>query len=281
MKLPSLKIPLFGKGLPIIDVHAHTFFGNADMQGIARSNGATFTIEGLKKECAHNGVLAACGIHNDLAKATPIDAAAIAEQQKIMPALIGVGIINPAKAGKDALADTEKAISDGTLRALKIYPGYYPVFCTDKAFHPFYKLAAKYSIPVYVHAGDMIGEGARLKYARPLPVDEIAVDFPDTNFIITQMGNPWFIDTAEVVYKNPNVYTDTAGLFSGIVSYSSLYSQRIQYAIDYIDNPRKILYGSDWPMVRMEAYLRFMRGVIPKELHANVFYENAKRLFRL
>jgi predicted TIM-barrel fold metal-dependent hydrolase len=276
MQLPTR---LFGKQQQIIDVHVHTFFEQPDAREIARGNGAEFTLEGLRKECMANNVQSVCSLYNNFDQ--PLDSKTIAEQKQSFQSIVGVGIIHPLKLKKDSLAKTEKAIADGTFKALKVYPGYYPVFSIDKRFHPFYKLAGKYNIPVYVHAGDTLSSEARLKYCRPLDVDEVAVDLPDTNFIITQMGNPWFIDAAEVTYKNPNVYLDTAGLFAGMVSFSKLYSSRIQYVIDYIEDPRKILYGSDWPMVRMKEYIEFIKSIVPKQMHQKVFYDNAKRLFKL
>lgn len=271
---------LFKQKMPIIDSHAHTFFEHPDAKEIAAHNGSDFSLEGLRKECEANNVQFVVGLHNNFDSVTPLNLAKIIEQKKAMPNLIGVGIVHPLKMAKDSLKKTEQAISDGTFKALKVYPGYYPVFCMDKRFAPFYKLAGKYNIPVYVHTGDTISDDARLKYTRPLDVDEIAIDFPDTNFIITQMGNPWFTDAAEVAYKNHNVYLDTAGLFSGM-SFSKLYNDRLEYVIDYIDDPRKILYGSDWPMVRMKQYIDFMQKVIPKQMHQKVFYDNARRLFKL
>jgi hypothetical protein len=39
-------------------------------------------------------------------------------------------------------------------------------------------------------------------------VDDVAVDHRDLQIIICHLGNPWFRDCMEVVYKNPNVSAD-------------------------------------------------------------------------
>ncbi|MEK6822241.1 MAG: amidohydrolase family protein [Nanoarchaeota archaeon] len=270
----------FGKRMHIIDVHAHTFFKHPDFSDIAKGNGADFSLEGLRKECATNMVDFVGTIYNDFDGQTPIGVEEFVRQRQQLPAMFGIGIVHPLRTKKDSLKKTEEAILDGTIKALKIYPGYYPVYCTDERLHPYYRLAGKHDIPFYIHSGDTMGKGTLLKYARPLHVDEVAVAFPETNFIITQMGNPWLIDAAEVAYKNDNVYLDTAGLFSGM-QFSEVYTKRLQYVVEYIDDPRKFLYGSDWPMVRMADYIKFVKSVFPKDMHQKVFHDNARKLFRL
>jgi predicted TIM-barrel fold metal-dependent hydrolase len=271
---------LFFKSVPIIDAHVHTFFRQAEIQGIAKDNGVDFSIDGLRKDCAANNVLHVCAIYNDFDGVTPIDDGELAKQQEEFPAILGVGVLHPFRMDKNSLKRTEKAISDGVFRALKVYGGYYPTDCTDKRFAPYYKLAAKYNIPVYVHTGDTIKQNAQLRFCRPMAVDTAAVAFPDTKFIITQMGNPWLPDAAEVAFKNDNVWVDTAGVFSGM-RYNKMYTSRIQYFIDFVDNPSKFMFGSDWPVARMRDYIAFIRTMFPKEMHQKLFHDNAKKLFRL
>ena len=59
---------------------------------------------------------------------------------------------------------------------------------------------------------------AKLKYAHPLNVDEVAVDNPGVKIIICHLGNPWILDCQEILYKTKNVYADISGLFCGVPS---------------------------------------------------------------
>ena len=34
---------------------------------------------------------------------------------------------------------------------------------------------------------------------------------PDTRFVLAHVGNPWFRESAEVIYKNMNVWADLSG----------------------------------------------------------------------
>ena len=121
-------------------------------------------------------------------------------------------------AGSEAKVDVpriERGLKSGQYSCIKIYLGYVHQYAYDKNYEPAYQLAEKYHVPVVFHTGDTDSKRAKLKYADPLTVDEVAVDHPNVNFIICHLGSPWFGDCMEVVYKNKNVYTDISGLVLG------------------------------------------------------------------
>ena len=52
-------------------------------------------------------------------------------------------------------------------------------------------------------------------------------------------------------------------------------------AFDYSEHPDRFLYATDWPLAPMKDYRDFIAKVIPKPFHTEVFYANAKALFKL
>jgi len=47
-------------------------------------------------------------------------------------------------------------------------------------------------------------------------------------------------------------------------------------------NPRKVLYGTDWPLATMESYLGFVEELkLPPKDRALMLFENAVSLFKL
>ena len=50
-------------------------------------------------------------------------------------------------------------------------------------------------------------------------------------------------------------------------------------ALTFMNKYDRVLYGSDYPIVQMSSYRRFIEAVIPKEHHARVFKQNAEELF--
>ena len=178
----------------------------------------------------------------------------------------------------------ERRLKDRRTVGLKIYPGYEHAYPSDGRFEPAYEMAARHQVPVMVHTGDTYAPQAKLKYAHPLNVDEVAVDHPNVDFVVCHLGNPWFHDTAELLYKNENVYADISGLVleEFTAPLEAYMRDELKNLLLYSGEPHKILYGTDWPLVRMAPYLRFVDqlGLTP-EHRALLLGENTARLFRL
>ncbi len=182
--------------------------------------------------------------------------------------------------------DTIKKHITPKTAGFKIYAGYYHYYVWDAIYHPIYKLAEEYDLPVVIHTGDTFSEKGLLKYAHPLEIDELAVSFPNVRFIIAHFGDPWIMDAAEVAAKNKNVYIDLSGLIIGDqqeINHFLVpeYITHIKRGMIYLDNYKKLLFGTDWPLVKVKPYVEFIKKLVPKEHHADVFYNNAKRVFKL
>jgi predicted TIM-barrel fold metal-dependent hydrolase len=138
---------------------------------------------------------------------------------------------------------------------------------------------------VMIHCGDTYAKDAKVRMAHPLLVDDVAVDYPDVKFVICHLGNPWFQDTAEVLYKNDNVFADISGLTLGDFSYEfeRYLVQRVKDMIMYMGDPGKqLMYGSDWPLVRMAPYIKFLESLeLPDAAKDNIAWRTAARLFRI
>jgi predicted TIM-barrel fold metal-dependent hydrolase len=175
-------------------------------------------------------------------------------------------------------------LKNGLVRGLKLYPGYEPFYPNDKKLRPVYELAEEFDVPVMIHCGDTFSPSGRLKYAHPLHVDDAAVDFPRVKFVICHLGNPWFDDTMEVIYKNKNVYTDISGLVLGDFSerYERYMCKKFEGFLLVGVEPSKVLYGTDWPIASMESYLRFVEDLrMPSSEKAQILFHNSATLFKL
>lgn len=179
----------------------------------------------------------------------------------------------------------EERIRDGLVKGIKLYPGYDRYAINDSSLEAVFRIAAKYDVPVMIHTGDTYAKGAKVRQAHPLLVDDVAVDFPDVKFVICHLGNPWFQDTAEVLYKNDNVYADISGLTLGQFTYDfeRYMAKRVKEMILYMGDPGKqLLYGSDWPLVRMAPYVDFLENLdFTEEQIENIAWGTAARLFKI
>jgi len=211
----------------------------------------------------------------------------IAEQ---VPGLKAIGVADPTKTDAAHFARVEETLRAGKVVALKCYLGYLHFEPAHPNYRRYYELAARYNLPVMFHTGDTYSPRAKLKYAHPLGVDEVAVDHPDARFVMCHIGNPWTTDCAEVVYKNMNVWADLSGLIVGDdADFASEEGREtmaelavvIRRTIGYSERPNRFLFGTDWPLAPLPAYRDFIQAAVPAEYHESVFEENARRLFRL
>lgn len=181
-------------------------------------------------------------------------------------------------------AELRELLAAGRLRGLKLYPGYAPFALSDPRMRPVYELAAASGVPVMIHTGDTFARQAKVKYAHPLQVDDVAVEFPETTFVLCHLGNPWFMDAAEVVYKNENVLADVSGLTLGEWEprFEKVVRARLDEAVAYVNNPSKFMFGTDWPISAMGDYLRFVATLeLTPEEREGMMWRNAARVFRL
>lgn len=255
---------------PVIDAHAHTDFDGEP----ERSSGIKFTLENFLKGMKDAGVVGAVS-HNAYDGAGDMD-------------LRNQGVVHCSTPGEppDAKA-LEPGLQSGRHGCIKIYLGYTHRYAYDPVYKPIYELARRHGVPVVFHTGDTYSQSAKLKYSHPLTIDEVAVDHPETTFVIAHMGNPWVESAAEVAYKNPNVYLEGSAFLIGDFSrfgpeaIEEYMIKPLSWAYGYIENSKKLLFGTDWPLVSQKAYRDAFARAIPPEAWNDVFHDNAVRVFKI
>lgn len=179
----------------------------------------------------------------------------------------------------------EKGLKSKKFNCVKIYLGYVKKWAYDSSYLPVYRLAEKYQVPVVYHTGDTYDPDGMVKFADPLTIDEVAVRFRKVNFVIAHCGNPWIQSAAEVAYKNENVYLEGSALLIGNMSelnqadVDEYVVKPLRWMFGYVEDPSKMMFGTDWPLSNINAYKEAFQRAIPKEHWNKVFYENAARVF--
>jgi predicted TIM-barrel fold metal-dependent hydrolase len=220
----------------------------------------------------------------------PLGVAGTLRLAELVPGLAVIGVADPTRADREHLRRVDAALAAGQVRALKGYLGYLHYGPDHAGYVAYYELAARHGVPFIFHTGDTYSPRAKLRYAHPLPVDDVAVDHPDVRFVLAHAGNPWLQEAAEVVYKNVNVWADLSGLAVGDAAAFTAEERQdtlrdaataVGRAFRYAERPNRFLYGSDWPLAPMAAYRDFIGSAIPAVYHPLVFEDNARTLFRL
>ncbi len=130
-------------------------------------------------------------------------------------------------------------VEDKGFKGLKFYPSYQQYYPNEKLVHLLYEEAQALNIPVLVHTGSSIFKGSRLKFANPLLLDDVAVDFPDLKIIMAHSGRGlWYKEAFFLSRIHKNVYMEISGLPP---------KKLLSYFPNLEENADKIIFGSDWP----------------------------------
>ena len=184
--------------------------------------------------------------------------------------------------GADAVREARRLVSSGLVRGLKLHPPLQQFFPNDRIAYPLYEVFAEARLPVLFHTGHSGigtgmrgGGGIRLKYGHPMPIDDVAVDFPDLPIIMAHPSFPWQDEAISVCLHKAQVYIDLSGWSPKYFS-----PTLIQYANTLLKT--KVLFGSDYPLLTPDRWMAdFEKIGIKDDVRPLILKENAMRLFGL
>ncbi len=206
----------------------------------------------------------------------------LAELKKYRGRLYPVGSVSPLSADKSKIAQIERWLKNKEIFGLKFYPGYEFFYPDDASLRPYLKLLSKYGRPAIFHSGDTYNKagGAKLKYAHPLHIDDLAVCLPELKIVIAHLGYPWIIDAAEVVYKNKNVYADCSGFVYGKFKKedSECFKKMFNDFLGRSGSAKKVLFGTDWPISDQLSYASLVKKISGRDKE-NIMHKNAIKIF--
>jgi len=189
--------------------------------------------------------------------------------------------IDPHK-GKLGAREARDLIENWGVKGFKFHPPLQDYDPSDRIAYPIYEVIAEYNLPAIFHTGHSGigtgmkgGGGVKLKYGQPMLVDDIAADFPDINFILAHPSWPWTDESLSMALHKSNVYIDLSG-------WSPKYfpEQIIRYANTQLKH--KMLFGSDFPLIRPEAWLEKAAKVgFKDDVLKAITKDNAVRLLNL
>lgn len=160
---------------------------------------------------------------------------------------IGLASVDPIAEG--ALQKLEYAFTELKLKGLKLHPSKQRFYPNDKKLEPIYKLCETYNKPIIFHSGLSWEPNTLSKYARPIEFEEVAVNHPKLRICLAHFGWPWVQETAMLMLKYPNVYTDTGLLYFDNAKefYTRVMTQDIP--VTWIDRSlrHQVMFGSNNP----------------------------------
>jgi predicted TIM-barrel fold metal-dependent hydrolase len=122
-----------------------------------------------------------------------------------------------------------------------------------------YEKCIELDVPILVHTGFTVPT-APLKFGSPVPLDEVAMKYPDLKIIAAHCGFPWYMELVSVLARRPNVYVDVSAL--GVAALPHL--MRMQIIFPFLNlGIDRILFGTDFPVVRPSQYAPYVRKLRP------------------
>jgi uncharacterized protein len=270
----DVHVHLEAEGKSSTDDAARGYFGDSgaprDAQGLAeyyRSRRMAFVVftvdERLsgRRHVTNDDVLAFAAEHADVA----------------MPFVS----VDPTR-GPDAVREARRLVATGLVRGLKLHPPLQQFFANDRVAYPLYEVFAEAKLPVLFHTGHSGigtgqpgGGGIRLKYGNPMPIDDVAVDFPDLPIVMAHPSFPWQDEAISICLHKPGVYIDLSGWSPKYFS-----PTLVQYANTLLK--QKVLFGSDYPWITPDRWLAdFEKIGIKDDVRPLILKDNAARLFGL
>lgn len=173
------------------------------------------------------------------------------------------------------LADLREARERGFV-GVHAYPHWFALPPDAPRWYPIYATCAELGLPFMLQVGQNLiyQQDVRLpSVARPILLDQVAIDFPELTLIGIHVGTPWADEMIAMAWKH-------ARIFIGIDAYAPkhLPASLVRYMDSY--GSHKVLFGTDWPVIdprravaEMEAH-----GLRP-ESFARVMRDNALAVF--
>jgi predicted TIM-barrel fold metal-dependent hydrolase len=202
--------------------------------------------------------------------------------------LIALAGIDPRR--PDAPALFRRCIEEFNMKGLKWHPdiGYYP---NSKEAYAVLKVADELGVPLLTHCSPLAG--TRAKYAHPIHLDDIALDFPNMDIIAAHMGLMWWHEWVALAQMKKNICGDLAGWQIIAESKPLLFRRCLREILDII-GPDQVLFATDGPvmepLVSNRRFVEIIKGLTVKgddgikfsdEEVAAILGNNAARIFKL
>jgi predicted TIM-barrel fold metal-dependent hydrolase len=134
-----------------------------------------------------------------------------------------------------------------------VYQGVHPL---DPRYYEIFGYCQKYGLPVLTHMATTFSSGTPLEYARPVHMDQVALDFPDLRIVLAHLGHPWEGETLAVIRRNANLYADISALYYRPWQFYNSMRLAEEYRVT-----GKILFGSDFPFTTTQGSLDGVRDL--------------------
>ena len=189
--------------------------------------------------------------------------------------IAGLCSVNPAW-GIDAVAEIERCARKGAKGIGELHPDIQSFDIGDKrVMFALMESALGLGLFVLTHSSEPVGHLYPGKgRTTPEKLHAFIRNFPDNEIVCAHWGGglPFYTLMPEVARDLRNVYFDTAAS-------PLLYEERIFSAVNALTGPERVLWGTDFPLVKHDTLLRELEAAhFPSDVSSKILGENACHL---
>jgi predicted TIM-barrel fold metal-dependent hydrolase len=189
----------------------------------------------------------------------------------------GLAGVDPYR-GVQQLKDLDHAVKELGFVGAHLYPHWFKLAPDHALYYPLYARCCELDIPIMMQVGQNLiyQKEVRLpSVARPILLDQVAIDFPDLNLIGIHIGVPWTDEMIAMAWKHERV-------FIGLDAYAPKHisASLLQYMNTYGQD--KVMFGTDWPVIDPERAVNEMEAHDLREVpYGKIMRDTAIKLFKL
>ncbi len=286
------RAPAQERRAPIIDVHLHAYLPQSYPQTANPVTGRPPVSRTAEEHM--RATLDAMDEHNIVLGFVSGPLEAVQAWREFAPERF-VGGASFGRAGVVSLGELRARFEDGRLGLMgEIGAQYEGLSPSDPQLEPYFALAEELDIPVGIHTGTSAPRTAfghpaggaspkfRLRYGKPLLLEDLLVRHPNLRVFMMHAGEPWLTETLEMLQMYPDLYVDLS--VKNWIYPKEVFHRYLKALVD-AGYGKRLMFGSD-QMIWPRAIGLAIEGIesadfLTEDQKRDIFYKNAVRFFRL
>ena len=148
---------------------------------------------------------------------------------------------------KTILIKLDRLLEHENIVGVKIFPGYDPLYPTDKRLKPVYQTCDKHEFPIMIHTGWNSNNSKVAKYNDPKYIIKIAKTFPNLKIVVSHYFWPKLEYCYEITRQFKKIFFDTSGLADEeVVKQTGIQIIRKVLSKTIKDKPDSLMFGTDY-----------------------------------
>ncbi|MCL2483924.1 MAG: amidohydrolase family protein [Firmicutes bacterium] len=185
-----------------------------------------------------------------------------------------MGAISPLLDFEKRYIEIEDLLKNKQIIAVKLFPGHEAFYLDDKRLEKVFKLCEKFDVPVAMHTG-----WENPEFSHPQFIAKIAKEHPKLKIVICHLYYPLIDLCYQITKEHKNVYYDISSIAD---EQENLEDVSLIFNTIAKENIDRIIFGTDYYMCSIADHIALVNSLdIKEEDKQKIFYDNAKRLYRL